>query len=117
MAAKKKFSELPQVPAEIAIFDEGSHYAFREADSSKTIYVYDKDNDGKSHCDAACTHMWPPVVAPPNAKPIGDWTLIERAPLTKQWAYKGKPVYTNANDAAEQTKGDGIDGLWHIFEP
>lgn len=115
--SKQKPSDPPAVPSEIAVFDEGDFYAFREANTSKTIYVYDRDTDGKSHCDVACAETWHPVVAPVNATPVGNWSPIARDVLSKQWAYKGKPLYTNANDAAEETRGDGVDGAWHTFKP
>ena len=63
---------------------------------------------GKSNCDEACAAMWIPLSARSDAKPLGDWTLVARKDGSKQWAYKGRPVYTLIHDDAEKPKGDGM---------
>ena len=37
---------------------------------------------------------------------------------SKQWAYKGKPVYYWAKDqkAGDRT-GDGVNSVWHVVKP
>ena len=71
--------------------------------SGKALYTYDMDTmKGMSHCEGRCATAWPPLVAPADAKATGDWTLVTRADGTRQWAYKDKPVYTFAKDAADQ---------------
>jgi predicted lipoprotein with Yx(FWY)xxD motif len=36
----------------------------------------------------------------------------------KQWAYKGKPLYTFAKDTKPgDTTGDGVGMVWHIAMP
>jgi predicted lipoprotein with Yx(FWY)xxD motif len=103
-------------PAEISVFFEGGRYVFRN-DDTLPIYTYDKDEPGKSHCEAACATAWPPVIAPASATTVGDWSAIERPDKTKQWAYKGKPVYTYSRDEPGQIRGDGVQGSWHILNP
>ena len=45
----------------------------------------------------------------------GDFTLVERKDGTKQWAYKGQPLYLWVNDKAlGDMTGDGVGGVWHI---
>ena len=63
-----------------------------------SVYAYDKDTPGKSNCTAACLDTWAPVLAPEMAKGEGDWSIIERSPGIQQWAYRGKPLYTNVED-------------------
>jgi len=46
----------------------------------------------------SCTAVWPPVLAPKDAKKIGKWTVIPREDGTPQWAYDGYPVYTSILD-------------------
>ena len=63
-----------------------------------SVYVYDKDAPGKSNCTGACLDTWAPVIAPEMAKGAGGWSIIERSPGIQQWAYRGKPLYTNVED-------------------
>ena len=46
----------------------------------------------------ACTQRWPIVVAPGDAKPVGNFTVINRPDGIKQWAYKGYGLYTSDLD-------------------
>ena len=78
-----------------------------------TLYTYDKDQLGKSNCTGMCAVFWPPVMAADNAKLTGEFTLVARDG-TKQWAYKGKPLYTYLPDSKPgDVAGDGADGVWH----
>jgi predicted lipoprotein with Yx(FWY)xxD motif len=83
-----------------------------------TLYVYDKDAAGKSNCNGKCATNWPPLMSAADAKPSGDWSIVTRADGGKQWAYKGKPVYTWAKDKAPgDVTGDGVNNVWHIAAP
>ena len=79
------------------------------------LYTYDKDTQpGKSVCNDDCAKAWPPMVAPADAKPSGDWSIITRDDATKQWALKGKPVYGFAKDFLPgDSKGNGVGEVWH----
>jgi predicted lipoprotein with Yx(FWY)xxD motif len=46
----------------------------------------------------SCAEFWPPVLAKPNAKPVGKWTILERKDGRKQWAYDGYALYTSILD-------------------
>ena len=71
--------------------------------SGKPLYTYDMDTMvGMSHCEGRCATYWPPLSAPADAKPMGDWTVITREDGSKQWALKDKPLYTFAKDTAAQ---------------
>ena len=45
-----------------------------------------------------CIQYWPPVIAGADAKPVGNFTIIDRADGSKQWAYKDLPLYTSHLD-------------------
>jgi predicted lipoprotein with Yx(FWY)xxD motif len=83
-----------------------------------TFYFYDRDSPYKSNCYDACAASWPPVLAPPNAKPEKPWSVIRRRDGTSQWAYLGKPVYEWKN---ERTAGSRaavpITDHWHVAHP
>ena len=46
----------------------------------------------------ACTQRWPIAVASADAKPVGNFTIINRPEGIKQWAYKGYPLYASDLD-------------------
>ena len=83
--------------------------------SGMTLYTFDKDSAGKSVCNGPCATNWPPLMATGNASPSGDWTIVTRDDGAKQWAYKGKPLYTWAKDQKPGDKtGDGFaNNSWH----
>lgn len=64
-----------------------------------SVYMSDRDDIGQSNCDEDCTRIWKPVMAPVSASPQGEWAVIERSPGIFQWAFRGKPLYTNVLDA------------------
>jgi len=105
----------PDTPGEISVFFENGKYVFRL--ETQSLYVYDNDKAGTSTCTGECAKLWPPVLAISGSKPVSDWTLIERADRSKQWCYRGRPIYTYAHDQPGQTSGDGIDGVWHLVAP
>ena len=87
-----------------------------------TLYTYDKDTvPGKSACDAECLKSWPALGAPIDAKAFGDWSVVAREDGSKQWAYKGKPLYSFVKDGEPgDAKGNGAaEGVWHaaMFAP
>ena len=84
-----------------------------------TLYTFDKDMGGKSACNGPCAGNWPPLAAAADAKPAADYTIIARDDGGKQWAYKGKPLYTWKNDHKPgDITGDGfLNNTWHIAKP
>ena len=85
-------------------------------ESGRTLYLFAKDEAGKSNCVEACLAKWPAFVAKTDAKPSGDLTLVTRNDGSKQWALKGKPLYYFAGDAkAGDINGDGMGGVWAVI--
>ena len=82
-----------------------------------TLYTFDKDvaGSGKSACSGGCAGLWPPVSASDSDKAAGDYSVVMRDDGSKQWAYKGKPLYTYAADKKPgDTTGDNFKDVWHI---
>ena len=80
-----------------------------------TLYTFDKDSGGKSMCNGPCATNWPPLMAGADAKPSGDMTIITRDDGSKQWAFKGKPLYTFAKDKKPgDMTGEGVNNVWHV---
>jgi predicted lipoprotein with Yx(FWY)xxD motif len=88
-------------------------------ESGMTLYTFDKDAGGKSACNGPCAKNWPPLAASAAAMPTGDYTVVSREDGTKQWAYKGKPLYAWSRDQKPGDKtGDGfLNGAWHVAMP
>ena len=84
-----------------------------------TVYVFDKDTPGKSACNGQCAVNWPPLFVADDGRAAGDWTIVMRDDGLKQWAYKGRPVYTWIKDTKPgDTTGDGfLNGAWHVAKP
>lgn len=84
--------------------------------SGKPLYTYDNDTMvGMSHCTGRCETAWPPLKADAAAKPMGDWTIINREDGSKQWAYKNKPLYTFAKDeAGKPGTGEAPGNPWKL---
>ncbi len=83
-----------------------------------TLYIFAKDTDGKSACNGGCAANWPPLAAADADKTSGDYSILTRDDGAKQWAYKGKPLYTWAKDMKPgDITGDGFNGAWHVAQP
>ncbi len=87
--------------------------------SGMSLYTFDKDSGGKSACNGPCATNWPVLKASASDQASGDYTIITRDDGSKQWAYKGKPLYTFAKDQkAGDVTGDGfLNGAWHLAKP
>ena len=82
-----------------------------------TLYTFDKDvaGSGKSACNGPCAKNWPPLRVTGPEQASGDWSVIVRNDGSKQWAYKGKPLYLWIKDHKPGDKtGDGFLKLWHV---
>jgi predicted lipoprotein with Yx(FWY)xxD motif len=101
-------------PVDVSLFEEGGFYVVRNPDGM-ALYRYDLDVAGQSHCIDACSRNWPPLIASPGATPVvGEWRTLERG-AARQWSFRGNLVYTYAQDAPGERKGDGIDRVWHLI--
>ena len=84
------------------------------APDGKPLYTYARDTaPGKSACINQCVTNWPPLAAAADAKDEGDWTVVTRDDGSKQWAYKGKPLYTYARDKAG-ADATGESEMWPL---
>jgi predicted lipoprotein with Yx(FWY)xxD motif len=74
--------------------------------NNNTLYASAKDEPGKSNCDAECAKQWPPALAAPDAKPFGMWSLVTRDDGSKQWAFRGQPLYASVKDQGPPTQNE-----------
>ena len=83
-----------------------------------TLYTFDKDaaGSGKSVCNGQCAVNWPPLKADAG-QASGDWSVVTRDDGSKQWAYKGKPLYLWIKDQKPGDKtGDGFNNAWRVVK-
>jgi predicted lipoprotein with Yx(FWY)xxD motif len=77
------------------------------------VYSYDKDTATKSACTDDCAVTWNPMTAPESAIAQGEWSIIERSPGIRQWAYRKKPLYTYALDTERESQVGSDELGWH----
>ncbi len=85
-----------------------------------TLYTFDRDaaGTGKSVCNGPCAANWPPLAAGSGAMASGDWSVLTRDDGSRQWAYKGKPLYYWIKDQKPGDRsGDGVINAWRLARP
>ncbi|MBL0404844.1 hypothetical protein JKG68_12770 [Microvirga aerilata] len=108
---------LAQTAAPAKMADTSKGKALVDA-KGMTLYTFDRDAAGKSACNGQCAQNWPPLMADASASASGDWSVITRDDGAKQWAYKGKPLYTWVKDTKPgEVTGDGVNNVWHVAAP
>jgi len=90
----------------------------------RTLYLFEKDTQGRSACYGACAAYWPPLFssARPQAGRGVRTTLLGVARRTdgkRQVTYAGHPLYTFiADKKAGQTAGEGLTAFgaaWDVI--
>ena len=122
----------PPAPARVV---ESYHGPIFVTPEGKTLYFSGGDRNGKSSCTGtpstkindptagfgtynlpgyrlikSCVDASPPFLAPADAKPHGDWTLFDRPEGTKQWVFRGRPLYTSTRDMKPGDRNGGAQG-------
>ena len=85
------------------------------------VYTYGNDSKGGTPtCTGSCAAVWPavtglPMVGPADTlpSPLGTVTMSNGA---KQITYNGYPLYTLKGAGALSTKGNGLEGKWHVIK-
>ncbi len=85
-----------------------------------TLYLFDNDKEPrKSTCAGGCARAWPPYA--PKAgdpKPAAPLNTITRDDGSKQYTYKGKPLYYFKKDKQPgDTIGQGAGKRWWVVKP
>ena len=106
-------------PGDTALSQEDSgSWVYKSFPGLTRLYTYDGDGVSVSHCTEGCASAWPPlrVTIGKLGETVGDWTVIARDDGSRQWAYKGHPVYTRYHDLDEDAKSLAAEG-WHRLTP
>jgi len=91
----------PAPAAEVVLADE----------KGMTLYSH-ASNAGDATCADECLGQMLPALAPKGAMSIGDWSLHARADGTRQWVYRGAPLFRFKGDAAIGD-ANGAGDAWH----
>jgi predicted lipoprotein with Yx(FWY)xxD motif len=90
----------------------------------RSLYLFEKDQRGRSACSGSCAMYWPPLIT--REKPVAGRGLkqsllgtIRRANGSRQVTYAGHPLYRYVLDTrAGQTNGEGLKdfgGGWDVL--
>ena len=88
----------------------------------ETLYMYAKDKNGKSSCDAECLKLWVPMhtFGAPTAGTGAQANLLGTSnfgPGVTQVTYNKHPLYFNqADQAPGDAKGQGFENLWYAVD-
>jgi predicted lipoprotein with Yx(FWY)xxD motif len=94
--------------------------------SSRTLYLFQKDRNGKSACSGQCATFWPPLIAKGKPRVAGGAkaALIgttRRSDGRLQVTYNHHPLYAFAKDTKKgQTNGEGVNAFgaqWYAVSP
>jgi predicted lipoprotein with Yx(FWY)xxD motif len=84
------------------------------------VYTYAKDSkNGAPTCTGSCASVWAPVTGMPKAGPAdnfpGSFGVVTGTGGQKVITYNGYPLYTFVGAKPLSTKGNGLDGVWHVI--
>jgi predicted lipoprotein with Yx(FWY)xxD motif len=83
----------------------------------RTLYLFEKDKNGRSACTGKCASFWPPLIA--QGKPLATagakaslLGTTKRADGRLQVTYNHHPLYTFVKDTRKgQTNGEEVDAF------
>jgi len=73
-------------------------YGGRETRTGYAVSYNDAKSQGAVGCEGDCTVTWKPFLAAADARSWGFWEPVQRADGSRQWAFKGSPIYTYIGD-------------------
>jgi len=92
----------------------------------RTLYLFEKDRNGKSACSGKCATFWPPLIAAgkPRATAGAKSSLlgtVRRTDGRLQVTYNHHPLYRFVKDVKQgQTNGQNVDAFgaeWYVLSP
>ena len=95
------------------------------APDRRATYMFDQDEDRKSHCYGRCARAWPPVLTKgrPKAGRGVDPDLLgttRRRNGDRQLTYAGRPLYTYAHEGRGEVLCHDVNlngGYWWVLAP
>lgn len=111
-ATSDQITQLPY-PAEVSLVQEPMGWTYRQSAGNLPLYLYEPASPDHAVCNSGCEKRWAPLLAPPEEKPLGDWSIIVRKDGRRQWAFEQHPVYTYRRDTPARAAGERVGGAWH----
>jgi predicted lipoprotein with Yx(FWY)xxD motif len=98
--------------------EESGNWVYKSFPGLAHLYIHDGDGASVSRCTEGCASAWPPLLASIEkiGEKVGDWTVISRDDGARQWAYKGRPIYTRFHDLQEDAQSLAAEGF-HLLTP
>ena len=89
--------------------------------NGQVVYTYGADSKGGTPtCTGSCASLWPAVTGLPMASAAdalpGTLSTVASANGAKQITYNGMPLYTFKGAKPLSTKGNGVQGKWHVIK-
>jgi len=107
-------AQLPY-PTQVALMHERLGWTYRKSTTGLPLYFSEADSPGKSACYGKCAMQWIPLIAPVTEKSLGQWTIVVRKDGVRQWAFRGRPIYTHIHDTPQTATRAGHEGTWHLM--
>jgi predicted lipoprotein with Yx(FWY)xxD motif len=91
--------------------------------SSRTLYLFTRDERNKSNCTGGCLAVWPPLLTDgaPEAGPgvtASALGTVRREDGSMQVTYNGWPLYYYVQDQAlSDVKGQNVNNVWFVVSP
>ncbi|MCA0202134.1 MAG: hypothetical protein LCH56_15105, partial [Proteobacteria bacterium] len=111
-AIRKPVAPRSNVPPAFAVRQMGSGRMI-VMQNGYSVYSWDGDGSNASNCMKDCLTKWTPVLAGRAAQPNGEWTVFERSQGVRQWAFRGRPLYTYNDDPKLRSQIGSDEPGWH----
>ncbi len=115
---------LAQEAATVTLGGNADLGSFLVGSNGMTLYLFTKDEPGKSNCAGECAVKWPPLTVGENELPTldagipGRLGVVVREDGSRQVAYNGWPLYYWEQDmAAGDATGQGVGDVWYVVTP
>ena len=108
------------VPPPLKVVKAGDLGMVLTGPNGMTLYTFANDKEaGKSACNGSCAINWPPMkVDAGDPAPKEPLSIITRDDGSKQYAFKGKPLYYWKDDKkAGDTTGHKFRDVWFVAQP
>jgi predicted lipoprotein with Yx(FWY)xxD motif len=107
-------------PASVAVSENEEYGQFLVDGQGMTLYLFTKDEPGKSNCSGECLANWPPLLTSgdPVAAEGVDASLLGAADLadgSQIVTYNGHPLYYWIGDKQPgDTTGQNVGEVWFV---
>lgn len=123
--ACNKDDDMVTPPKEIALQTSATLGTYLTDKDNRTLYFFSNDANGQNNCPGGCETNWPVFNVDGLAATdlgtgldLADFGTVTTASAKKQLTYKGWPLYYyapgGAAEAAGQTSGEGVGGIWFV---